>query len=170
MIKTPDCRKSTQMCYTDRIKPYYERGNTEPVLVVQQSSSAHKNVDCSDGDVKEADYNVRLCNSEVLSNLDVKLAHLSPRERKELTDIIMDHKCLFPDVTNRTTIAYHDVDVDDATPIKQHPYRVGPQKAEVMQAEIAFMLENGVIERSRSSWTIAKEMHLPKQIPIQFLE
>jgi len=62
----------------------------------------------------------------------------------------MDHICLFPDVPNRTTIAYHDVDVGDATPVKQHPYRVSPQKAEVMQTEIAFMLGNGIIEPSRS--------------------
>jgi len=35
---------------------------------------------------------------------------LSPEERKELTDVIMDHKCLFADVPNRTTAAFHDVD------------------------------------------------------------
>ena len=48
MLKTPDRRKSTQMCRVNMLKPYYERGKSDPVLVVQQLSSAHENVDCSD--------------------------------------------------------------------------------------------------------------------------
>ena len=40
----------------------------------------------------------------------------------------------------------HDVDVGDATPIKQHPYGVNPQKREIMRREVEYMLENGLIE------------------------
>ena len=92
MLKTPDRRKSTQMCRVNMLKPYYERGKTDPVLVNQQASSAHKNVDCLDGYVKKGDYNFKLCNAEVVFYLDVKLAHL------------LHHKCPFPDIQNRTIV------------------------------------------------------------------
>ena len=49
-------------------------------------------------------------------------------------------------------IATHDVDVGDAAPIKQHPYRVSPDKSAKMQKEIAYMLEHDIIEPSESAW------------------
>ena len=47
----------------------------------------------------------------------------------------------------------HDVDVGDATPIKQHPYRLNPEKAEHLKKEITYMLENDIIEPSCSEWS-----------------
>jgi len=48
---------------------------------------------------------------------------------------------------------YHDVDVGDATPMKQHPYRLNQVKAEHIKTEIKYMLENGIIESSSSEWS-----------------
>jgi len=33
VIKTPDRRKSTQTCHINMLKPYYERGKSEPVMI-----------------------------------------------------------------------------------------------------------------------------------------
>ena len=52
-----------------------------------------------------------------------------------------------------TTAAFHHVDVGDATPIKQHPYRVYPVKRAYMRKEVMYMLEHGIIEPSRSPWS-----------------
>jgi hypothetical protein len=60
---------------------------------------------------------------------------------------------LFPDVPPQTDVIYHDVDVGDATPIKQHPYRLNPMKMEIMDKEIDYMLENNIIEPSTSEWS-----------------
>ena len=46
----------------------------------------------------------------------------------------------------------HDVDVGDARPIKQHPYRVNPIKLEKLRQEVQYMLEKDIIEPSQSSW------------------
>ncbi|KAL5010971.1 hypothetical protein ScPMuIL_013276, partial [Solemya velum] len=48
---------------------------------------------------------------------------------------------------------YHDVDVGDAPPVKQHPYRVNPLKEEHLKKEIQYMLDNDIIEPSRSEWS-----------------
>ena len=52
----------------------------------------------------------------------------------------------------RTDKIYHDVDVGDATPVKQHPYRLNPAKQKYLHEEIKYLLENDFIEPSKSNW------------------
>ena len=47
----------------------------------------------------------------------------------------------------------HDVDVGETTPIKQHPYRVNPLKLKIIREEVAYMLDNDLIEISNSEWS-----------------
>ena len=71
---------------------------------------------------------VRLRNSDVLANLDKKLSHLSTEERNDVAELVQEFAHLFPDTPKRTKLVMHDVDVGNASPCKQHPYRVNPQK------------------------------------------
>ena len=64
--------------------------------------------------------------------MDSKLEHLDSLEREQLKQLIDEHKHLFPDIPTRTHKIYHDVDVGDATQIKQHPYRTNPVKHEYL--------------------------------------
>lgn len=65
---------------------------------------------------------IALCNSEVLADLDGKLSHASPEGRKSLTAFIEDFQDLFPDVPWQTSLITHDVDIRNASPVKQHLY------------------------------------------------
>ena len=66
-----------------------------------------------------------------------KLAHLPPSQRKDPKKILQEHEDLFPDVPSRTNAIYHDVDiVNDASPIKQHSYRLSPAKQKSLKDEI----------------------------------
>ena len=67
---------------------------------------------------------VRLSNLCILENLDEKLVHSDPEQRKQMEALIFKYRDLFPDVPRRTDVVFHDVDVIHARPIKQHPYRV----------------------------------------------
>ncbi|KAJ8039334.1 hypothetical protein HOLleu_17014 [Holothuria leucospilota] len=53
----------------------------------------------------------------------------------------------------RTNLIEHDVDVGDATPIKQHPYRVNPRKRQHLRDEVRYMLDHDIIEPSNSEWS-----------------
>lgn len=66
----------------------------------------------------------------------------------KLTNLIQEFSDLFPDVPQKTNLVYHDVDVGDSSPIKQHPYRMNPVKQEHCHSEIAYMLEHDIIEHS----------------------
>ena len=54
---------------------------------------------------------------------------------------------------SKTIAAWHDVDIVDAAPIKQHPYRLNPLKREIMRNEIQYMLDNDIIEPNNSDWS-----------------
>jgi hypothetical protein len=57
------------------------------------------------------------------------------------------------DVPKKTTAACHDVIVGDAVPIKQHPYRLNLLKLEYLRSEVKYMLDNDIIEKSKSDWS-----------------
>ena len=84
---------------------------------------------------------------------DLKLSHLSTAERNDVAELVQEFAHLFPDTPKRTKLVMHDVDVGNASPYKQHPYRVNPQKLLNLQKEIEYMLENKLIEPSNSEWS-----------------
>ena len=86
-----------------------------------------------------------LKNSDVLSNLKDKLHHLSASEQHEMTELIQEFPGLFPGVPIRTGCVYHDVDIGDAKPIKQHPYHVNPNKLKHLRKEVEYMVKHGII-------------------------
>ena len=97
--------------------------------------------------------NTRLSNSDILDNLDSKLEHLDSEKQSELKKLILDYKHLFPDVPSRTDKIFHDVDIGDAKPIKQHPYRLNPEKQKILHDEIKYLLDNDLIEPSQSEFS-----------------
>jgi len=56
-------------------------------------------------------------------------------------------------VLGKTTLACHDVSVGDARPIKQHPYKVYPNKLAALRKEIQYMLQHGIVEPGQSEWS-----------------
>ena len=98
--------------------------------------------------------------SKTRTFLDSKLQHLEDSKRQELKELIYEYKHLFPDVPTRTNKFFHDVDVGDTKPIKQHLYRSNPVKQQILkdskhilEEEIQHLLENDFIELSKSEWS-----------------
>ena len=53
----------------------------------------------------------------------------------------------------RTNKSFHDVDVGDVKPIKQHPHRSNPVKQQILKEQIQYLLECDFIEPSKSVWS-----------------
>ena len=153
VIVTSDRRKQKQLCHINMLKPYIDRDNAvvvHPVNVVKSDpdefvSSCKENFSLPG--------TAKLMNSDILHDLDSKLSHLPPSQRQDLEQLLQEFEHLFPDVPSRTDKIYHDVDVGDATPVKQHPYRLNPVKQKYLHDEIKYLLENDFIELSKSSWS-----------------
>lgn len=94
----------------------------------------------------------RLKNSETLGQLDKLFLHLSASHAKQLSELIRSFPCLFSDTPGRTCLLEHDIEVGDTKPIKQRFYRVNFEKRRYLDAEVKYMLENGIAKPSNSSW------------------
>lgn len=77
----------------------------------------------------------RLKNLEMLKNLDSLLGHLSPDQWSEFLP-------LFSYVLTCSDVIEHNIDVDDACPIKQRFYHIPPAKQKVLEAEVQYLIEN----------------------------
>ena len=152
VVKTPDRRKPKQLCHINLIKVYHSKESDKvPIntvgVVIPLPETEHNKDDYDIGT------DLRLRNSELLNSLEVKLDHLESEQQSELTHTIRQYCDLFPDGPTETSIVYHDVEIGDAAPIKQHPYRVNPIKLKAMREEIKYMLQNGIIEFSNSDFS-----------------
>ena len=154
LIRTPDRQKKKRLCHINMLKKYVDRNPSEvvtPVMCVVDNKVDQTTDDDIDVDKKCA--GVKLKNSDVLCDLDKKLGHLSPDEKEDVEKVIGDFPELFSDVPGRTNLVEHDVDVGNAEPIKQHPYRASQDKMKHLQSEVEYMLENNIIEPSSSAWS-----------------
>ena len=150
IVRTPDRRKETQLCHVNMMKPYIERESVGEII--SPVSSVQVNIEVDD-DVQDIGTPVKLNNSAILQNLDSKLSHLDVSVQKDLAEILSEFSHLFPDVPSRTDQEYHDVDVGNAQPMKQHPYRLNPEKQACLRKEVQYLLDNDFAEPSKSNWS-----------------
>ena len=161
IVLTPGRRKSKRLCHINMIKKYHERNsNVSNVNEFNDGGSVQVSLSVTDIESDEVvkshdvpEMCIKLQNSDVLSNLDDKLNHLSEQQRAQVTSLLHDYSHLFSDNPTKTTLIYHDVDVGNASPIKQNPYRMNPIKMKHLRDEIAYMLEHDIIEPSDSEWS-----------------
>ena len=156
VVTTPDRRKNNQLCHVNMLKLYYDRNGineiVKPVGIVNSSTDPASKIECSDS-IDSKPVTAKLKNSDVLNDLHSKLKHLSSSQQDDLLDLLQQYELLFPDVPTRTDVLFHDVDVNDADAVKQHPYRLNPEKQKYLQEEIQYLLDNDFIEPSNSDWS-----------------
>ena len=162
VVSTPDRRKTKRLCHINMLKQYFERQDKAQVATVQryyenantdQSEAKDNQMEGEEEENKEFERDMKLCNSDVLRNIHLKLSHLEIEKQKEMTEMIQEFEQLFNDSPGLTHLGYHEAEVGENSPIKQHPYRVNPKKKEIIEKEIKYMLEKKIIEPSHSEWS-----------------
>ena len=147
VVTTPDRRKRKQICHVNMLKLYVDRDDTDnttatkTVCPVTQANAQEESIN----DQAELHGIPKHQNSDILLEMYSKLSHLPPYHLESLID---SYTQLFPDVPCQTGKIYHDVDVGDASPIKQYPYRMSPLKKKYLQKEVQYLLDNNLIEPS----------------------
>ena len=128
------------------LKQYLDRDSSSvtPVNVVRLVPQEQSELTSEDMNLIKSDpASSQLQNSDILKDLDQKFSHLDPVQRKELKQLIHEYEHLFTDIPTRTDKIYHDVNVEDSQPVKQHPYRMNPTKQKISKEEIQAKV-NGV--------------------------
>lgn len=161
IIRTPDRRRKTRVCHINMIKRYVVRGKEQESKssIIPSASISVVSLSCTDEDNDELclrsmpTSSVRLNNSEVLSDLNSYLLHLSDVQRADVVKLINSFLCLFSDVPTQTNVVKHDIEVHDHPPIKQNAYRVNPTKRNIIESELKYLVENGLAVPSSSAWS-----------------
>ena len=137
IVDSPDRRKSQRLCHISMLKQYKSRdpiSASNAACVVQSVHTVEQETEC---DAVVNDFAL-LCNSDVLHKLEKKLCHLASPEREEMIKVITEFSEIFSDVPGRAKGVLHNVDVGNAEPIKQNPYRVNPRKLEFLRKEVGY--------------------------------
>ena len=96
---------------------------------------------------------------------------LSFEQLQELSDFLGDHQSMFASPDGKlgvTSLVDHAIDVGNAKPIKQAPYRPPFAKRKVAEKEMERMLAQGVIEPSSSPWASPVVLVTKKDGSIRF--
>ena len=133
IIKTPERRRKTQLCHSNRLKGYVEQAKGKPIMTVLEANRNDKEDYSEERTWIGEDRPLKLDNSTILNNLGGKFKHLPAKERGELIALMQRYKELFSDVPRSTKLINQDVDVSDTKPIKQHPYRLNSKKLKIIR-------------------------------------
>lgn len=179
IIDTPERRRRSRLCHINMLKPYFDReprsdltpsdgvqtdlsgpesaGGDKVTLAMSSDTSVLHPENKDDQDeivgISSDVVHGRLKNSEMLSNLHDCLPNLVQSQREDVIRLIGSNSNLFSDVPTRTHILQHDIDIGISLPIKQHAYRVNPEKRLRLQKQVDYMLENGIAVLSTSAWS-----------------
>ncbi len=166
VLSTPDRKRQKRVCHINMLKAYHTRDvaksfhekvddSIQPVGVVCNKIPVVEQQDDLEG-LMESDapfLSARLTNSETLANLSSFLAHLNTDQREDVVKLFSKFSSILGDVPTLTNVLQHDINVGDAQPIKQHPYRVNFIKRAVMKKEVQYLLEKDLASPSVSSWS-----------------
>jgi len=139
VISTPDRRKTKRVCHINLLKEYHERDprfvtciTTEPVAALQETVPDESTMD---------------------SSMEDTLSTLSSEQRTELEHLLAEFDDVFSDTPGKTNLGVHHIElIPNTLPIRCTPYRLHPEKREVLRKELDSLLELGIIEESDSPW------------------
>ena len=87
-----------------------------------------------------------------MKDLDILVGYSDVVKHDELTILINGYLSLFSDNPTQTLFIEHDIDVGVAEPIKQCLYHVSDVKRRQLEAEVQYMLDNGIAEPCSFNW------------------
>ncbi|KAI7796732.1 hypothetical protein IRJ41_005254, partial [Triplophysa rosa] len=78
--------------------------------------------------------------------------HLSPSQLTDIAKLQAEFADVFSPLPGRTKLIQHHIETVPGVVVRSRPYRLPEHKKNVVQTELAAMLEMGVIEESNSDW------------------
>ena len=158
MVATPDRRKRAQLCHVNMLKPYIRSKDQEGHLSLAKEAAPLVLFYRREGEAPE----VRgpdpvdptgQWESNSLGLLRGRLKHLPVARQEELFGRLSQYPAVFGNAPGLTHLISHDIDVGEAQPVKLPPYRVNPQKQLLVEKELEYMLQHGLIKRTYSQWS-----------------
>ena len=141
VIETPDRRKKTRLCHINALKKFHA-----PQAVL----SNHIVEDQVDSILYHPD--IPLKNTKAVQELPGRLKHLDPPEQHDILDLVHQYTGLFTDIPRQHSDIVHDIILLENSRVRQAPYRLNPEKREILRKEVNDLLSQGLIEPSLSPY------------------
>eukprot|EP00795_Rhopilema_esculentum_P017524 gene17524-9148_t len=119
--------------------PVFLPKSTEIAEVVPFIEEKEPRIDDAQTEVVNTDPNV---SKNILSEEDLKINHLKQEEKDRLLALLRELKIVKCPDLGQVEIIKHKINVGDATPIKQPPYRVPLAKQRLIDEEVEKLLNN----------------------------
>ena len=124
--------------------------STEIAEVVPFIEEKEPRIDDAQTEVVNTDPNV---SKNILSEEDLNINHLKQEEKDRLLALLRELKIVKCPDLRQVEIIKHKINVGDATPIKQPPYRVPLAKQRLIDEEVEKLLVKEIIRPSCSPWS-----------------
>lgn len=139
VVKTPNRKWNTRICHVIMLKLYFSQSNPEVRFsgsMVSSLSAVYITVLLAEQ--VEPFTCVHLPNSEWLTTIQSKLAHLSEPAQQDWISLVKKYPSIVFDTSSRTTVLKQDLDVGENVSVKQ-------------KAATDYLVENGLAVPSWSS-------------------
>ena len=162
IIRTAERRRKTRLGHINMLKLFHSREGDQKKpektseIAVVSAALAFVQPEVESDLVTHGDgYQCgRLANSQFLSTINKQLSYLSAHRRQDVINLLHTYPSVVKDVPSRTNVLVHDIDVGNATPIKQHAYHCPLAKREAIKKEVSYLIDNGLAKPSCSPWSL----------------
>ena len=133
-------------------KPKWLHVNLLKKYNLRCSSLGSVNVNVVSQEPENLGESIPMSNSQVLADFDKTVSSLNPNQTNQVKSLLLRYPNVTSDNPGLTNLMQHDVELTDETPIRQHPYRLNPLKAEIVKREVDYMIRNRLAVPSSSPW------------------
>src|SRR5690606_24078589 len=105
---------------------------------------------------------------DFLQHLNINDTDLTEADLGQLKTLLMKYHICFRDTPGRTSLAQHHIDIGSAKPIKLRPYRVSPQRQQVISKHIRQMLLDDIIEPANGPFAAPVTLQSKKDGSLRF--
>lgn len=144
VVATPDRRKKRRVCHVNLMKAYHQRDKTEFPEIDKVNSVLLATTNITDNIITDSDH--------------ATLPHENEGSLPSEYQLQIDHLCqefstIFSDQPGRTNLCEHHIElVPNAKPFKCSPYRLNPEKTQILKKQISDLLKSDLIQESQSAY------------------
>lgn len=139
LIQMPNKRKKERQLHINMLREWRTPSQVFNVMCVQEEEETEElglcTIDCKGEE------------GEAITN-----PNLTVTQQRDLKKLLKDSAKILNNKPGLTNLAEHKIQTGEATPIRQHPYRIPAAWREEVRKEIDLMLQLGVIEPSDFPW------------------
>ncbi|CAL9691326.1 unnamed protein product [Knipowitschia caucasica] len=135
-LHMPDRKKKHQVFHVNLLKEFHVRPEPAQQLLVRA--------------VQDEETTEKFFPAHSNEQIVVDLSHLSPCQQEQVQPLL--DPALFQETPGFTSLVQHKIRLKKDAPVRQRSYRIPERLVPVLQKEIRFMLELGIIEVSSSAW------------------